>query len=101
MNVGNMRCMFPYGGMKSGQLRGNFSMRRRILVSLTILLAAATVFLRACSGGSQPGTVNLSLSDPPTCMAPQGPYLHVYVTIADVQIHQNANAPNNDPGWVD
>jgi Domain of unknown function (DUF4382) len=76
-------------------------MRRRILVSLTILLAAATVFLLACSGGSQPGTVNLSLSDPPTCMAPQGPYLHVYVTIADVQIHQNANAPNNDPGWVD
>src|SRR5678815_2963411 len=76
-------------------------MRRGILIRVTILLAAATVFLLACSGGSQPGTVNLSLSDPPTCMAPQGPYLHVYVSIANVQIHQNANAPNNDPGWVD
>ena len=65
----------------------------------TIILAA--IFLISCGGSStQPGTVNLSLSDPPTCKAPQGPFSHIYVTITDVQIHQSADASDNDAGWV-
>jgi uncharacterized protein DUF4382 len=84
-----------------GYSGGDYSMRRCILVSLTILLIAGMILLIGCSGSSQPGTVNVSLSDPPTCMAPQGPYLHIYVTVSDVQIHQSANASNHDPGWID
>lgn len=76
-------------------------MRRSILVGLAILAVTTTILLIACSGSSQPGTVNVNLSDPPTCMAPQGPYLHVYVTVSDVQIHQSATASNNDKGWID
>jgi Domain of unknown function (DUF4382) len=76
-------------------------MRARVLVSLTILLIPGIILLIGCSSGSQPGTVNVSLSDPPTCMAPHGPYLHLYVTVSDVQIHQNADASSNDSGWVD
>jgi len=46
-------------------------------------------------------TVNVSVSDPPTCAAPKGPYAHVYVTITDVLIHQSSGANANDSGWVD
>jgi len=76
-------------------------MRRFTLVGLAILAVTSIILLVACSSSSKPGTVNVSLSDPPTCMAPQGPYLHVYVTVSDVQIHQSATASNNDKGWID
>jgi hypothetical protein len=46
-------------------------------------------------------TVSTSLSDPPTCAAPAGPYTHVYVSVSDVQIHQSASAQATDSGWVD
>lgn len=45
--------------------------------------------------------VSVKLSDPATCMAPTGPFLHVYVTIADLRAHANANAGTNDAGWED
>ena len=45
--------------------------------------------------------VNLSISDPPTCSGPAGPFAHVYVTITDVKIHTSSTAEPNDPGWVD
>ena len=76
-------------------------MRPSIWFSFALLLIAGVLVLVGCSSSSQPGTVNVSLSDPPTCMAPQGPYLHLYVTVTDVQIHQSANASNSDAGWVD
>ena len=60
--------------------------------------------LVSCSGSSSSsptGTVNLSLSDPPTCSAPSGPYSHIFVTVTDVEIHTSANAGPNDSGWVD
>ena len=60
----------------------------------------------ACSGngsvgGSTMGKVSVSLSDPPTCASPKGPFDSVFVTIRDVQIHQSASAGPNDAGWVD
>jgi hypothetical protein len=69
---------------------------------LGILLASvvSTILLISCGSGSQPGTVNVSMSDPPTCAAPQGPYSHVYVTVTDVLIHQSADASANDSGWL-
>src|SRR5215468_10455018 len=46
-------------------------------------------------------TVDVSLSDPSTCTAPQGPYSHIYVTITDVKASTNANAGDNDSSFVD
>ncbi|ABF41312.1 conserved hypothetical protein [Candidatus Koribacter versatilis Ellin345] len=83
-------------------------MKPRILVGIMLSLAAACLaILIACGGSSSmnsnktTGTVNLSVSDPPTCAAPAGPYSNVWVTIKDVQIHQSASAGPSDAGWVD
>src|SRR5690348_16633090 len=86
-------------------------MRVRLALSLMALLAiGAMITLVACSGGtsngpsrggSSTGTVTTTVSDPSTCSAPQGPFSNVFVTIADVQIHQSATAAANDSGWQD
>lgn len=83
-------------------------MRRTVSVLLLILTSvAAAIFLMNCGGGgssnnmSQTATVNLTVSDPAPCGAPQGPFEHIFLTITDVKIHQSANAGPNDAGWVD
>lgn len=82
-------------------------MRRIHYLTLISFLVAAAVVLLSCGGGSSSSsssnmaTVSISISDPPTCAAPNGPYSHVYVTITDVQIHTSANAGDNDPNWLD
>lgn len=78
---------------------------RRILYISFLLAALATALLPAgCGNGTKSataGTVNVQISDPATCAAPQGQFSHVYVTITDVLIHQSAAAAANDAGWVD
>jgi Domain of unknown function (DUF4382) len=75
-----------------------------------LLLAVAAVFAIAgiivsCSGGSSNnmvsgmGTVNVSMSDPPSCMPPNGQFTHVYVTVRSVQAHTSATADDNSAGW--
>ena len=79
-------------------------MRRYACVVLPLLLLAAALFLVSCSSSSSSqklATVRVSLSDPTTCSAPQGPFSHIYVTVSDVVIHQNATASASDAGWVD
>ena len=76
-------------------------MRLRTCIGLLVAIIAVAIFLLSCSGGSKPGTVNTSISDPPTCAAPQGPYRHVYVTVSDVLIHKSASASASDAGWID
>jgi hypothetical protein len=80
-------------------------MRRFIPVLALLLFAALATFLLSCSSSSnnsmQMATVQVSLSDPATCSAPQGPFSHVYVTVTDVRIHQSASASDTDSGWVD
>jgi hypothetical protein len=84
-------------------------MRRFIPILPCLLSAALAMILLSCSGrGSstsnnsmQMAMVQVSLSDPATCSAPQGPFSHVYVTVTDVRIHQSASASDTDPGWVD
>ena len=84
-------------------------MRDRTAVSLLAVLAlAAIAILVACSSGSSSNntgggmaSVTTTISDPSTCTAPQGPYSNVYVTIADVKIHQSGSASPTDSGWVD
>ena len=83
--------------------------RLSTLVLILIFAVAMAAFLASCSGGNssssptstQPGRVNLSMSDPATCSGPQGPFSHVYVTVTDVQIHTNPSAGSNDSGWID
>ena len=75
---------------------------------LAVLLAAA-FFIAGCGkGASSSSTVTAStshstvvLSDPATCMAPSGPFAHVYVTITDVKASVNASAGDNDTSFVD
>lgn len=75
-----------------------------------LLLAAGAIFAIAgimvsCSGGSSNnmvsgmGTVNVSMSDPPSCMPPNGQFTHVYVTVRSVQAHISATADDNSAGW--
>ncbi len=78
-----------------------------IFLSLMLVaLAVAGAIVVGCGSGGSSSTsgmakVSVMLSDPATCMAPNGPYQHVYVTITDVKAHVSASAGANDAGWVD
>jgi len=74
------------------------------------LLAVVAIFgiagiIVSCSGGSSRtmvsgmGTVNVSISDPPSCMPPNGQFTHVYVTVRSVQAHISTTADDNSSGW--
>lgn len=78
-------------------------MHRVMCLFLLLFSVLVSLFLAGCGGSpsTQMATVNVSVSDPPTCAAPKGPYAHVYVTITDVLIHQSSGANANDSGWVD
>ena len=76
----------------------------------TLILAAAAIFAIAgiivsCSGGSTKsmssamGTVAVTLSDPPSCMPPNGQFTHVYITVRSVQAHISATATDSSAGW--
>jgi len=41
------------------------------------------------------GTVNVSLSDPPSCMPPVGNISNVWITVRSVQAHTSATATEN------
>ncbi len=80
----------------------------KLIVGIS-LLAAASLIMVACSDFTINGTiptpgaskVTVVVSDPATCQSPNGPYSHVYVTIADVRANQSDSAGLNDLGWVD
>jgi hypothetical protein len=69
----------------------------RLLTSATI--AAAVLAMAACGGGSAApeaaqGTLNLSLTDAPSCG-----YDHVNITIDRVRVNQSSTAADTDSGW--
>ena len=75
---------------------------------LVTTLSLAWLVILGCSSSSAPATTtgttanaSVMLSDPATCMAPDGPYSHVYVTVTDVKASVNAAAADNDPSFVD
>jgi Domain of unknown function (DUF4382) len=72
-----------------------------VLTSLAALVACSSGNGSTKNSASSMGSVTTTISDPSTCTAPQGPYSHVYITVADVKIHQSATASANDSGWVD
>ncbi len=79
-----------------------------ITTALTVMLTIGWFALAGCGSGvtttavtAGTATVNTTMSDPATCMAPNGPYEHVYVTITDVKASTNADASNGDSSFVD
>src|SRR6202030_1741689 len=75
-----------------------------------LLLAVVAIFgiagiLVSCSGGSSHnmvsgmGTVNVTISDPPSCMPPNGQFTHVYVTVRSVEAHISPTADAHSRGW--
>ena len=86
---------------------------RAILQALAIFASSAAIGLMVSCGGSgggngmggfsagSSGTVTTMVSDPATCLAPSGPFQHVFITVADVKASTNANAGDNDKSFVD
>lgn len=75
------------------------------LAALAVVSVAGIIV--SCGGGSSNmtsansgmGTVNVSISDPPSCMPPNGQFTHVYITVRSVQANINSNAGDGDSGW--
>jgi hypothetical protein len=88
--------------MKS-QLHRSISKKEAVLwCAFVALLFAAT----GCTGGSvatppTPGTgmVTVSISDPPSCMPPNGSFMHVFITVRSVQAHIDPRADDSSSGW--
>lgn len=87
-------------------------MRKALLALSALMASAAVIVLVSCGsggngmnagGGTGAGSATLStmISDPATCLAPSGPFQHVFITVADVKASTNANAGDNDPSFVD
>ena len=49
------------------------------------------------SGGT--GTINVSMTDPPSCAFPNGNFTHVFITIRSVQANISSTADDNSSGW--
>src|SRR5579859_3828733 len=87
----------------------NPQLRRSISKTEAVLWCALGVLLFAgigCTGGTSmssrtpaTGMVSVSLSDPPSCMPPNGTFTHVFVTIRSVQAHIDLTANDNSSGW--
>jgi hypothetical protein len=79
---------------------------KNVVVLLCALAMLAVIGISAGCGGNstQPptstmGTINVSLSDPPSCMPPNGNYAHVWITVTSVQAHADPNASASSSGW--
>jgi hypothetical protein len=77
------------------------------LCAIASLIAVALILV-TCSNTNTTGkiingmaTINVSLSDPPSCSPPAGSFKSVFITIRSVQAHTSATADNNSPGWVE
>jgi Domain of unknown function (DUF4382) len=78
---------------------------RPISFSLVSVLVVVPLMVTSCGGGNnvmqspQHGTINVSLSDPPSCMPPTGHFTHVFVTVRSVEAHTSATASDSSAGW--
>ncbi len=77
-------------------------------LALLAVLVAAALTLVTCGKTTITGqvnngmaTVNVSLSDPPSCMPPAGNFKSVFITVRSVQAHISATADDNSLGWVE
>ncbi len=70
-----------------------------IAVGLTLVTCGKTTITGQFNNGM--ATVNVSLSDPPSCLPPAGNFKSVFITIRSVQAHISATADDNSAGWVE
>ena len=68
------------------------------LVGLAAVLVSCGGYTSFTSTGGM-GTINVSITDPPSCAFPNGSFQHVYVAIRSVQAHTSATADDNSAGW--
>ena len=79
----------------------------KYLVPLFFLVVALAVTINCGGGGggggSSEGTgvVRTTITDPPICQAPAGPFEKVWVTITRVRAHISDDASPDGGGWVD
>jgi len=72
---------------------------------LFIALVCVGGLLISCTGKSTAtvtnglGTVNVSISDPPSCSGSTGTIAHVFITVRSVQAHTSASAAPDEAGW--
>ena len=72
---------------------------------LGLVIAVVAVILISCGGNSSQlqspnmGTVVTTISDPPSCMPPNGNFTHVFITVRSVQAHTSATADASSAGW--
>jgi hypothetical protein len=73
---------------------------------LIVSLASAIALMVTCSGTTTPmqtnnamGTINVSMSDPPSCAGSSGTFAHVFITVQSVMAHTSATADANSTGW--
>jgi hypothetical protein len=70
-----------------------------LAAALTLVTCGKTTVTGQFNNGT--GTVNVSISDPPSCSPPSGNFKSVFITIRSVQAHTSASADDNSPGWVE
>src|SRR6202008_3955306 len=70
-----------------------------VAVVLTLVTCGKTTITGQLNNGM--ATVNVSVSDPPSCSPPAGIFKSVFVPIRSVQAHISATADDNSPGWVE
>jgi uncharacterized protein DUF4382 len=85
--------------------RWTHSQRLILFLFIAVLPVVLATVLISCGGSSYGtqssgmGTINVSMTDPPTCQVPNGNFQHVFVTIRSVQANINATADDNGSGW--
>ena len=67
------------------------------LATLLESCGSSTSLLPAVGAGS----INVSMTDPPSCKYPNGDFTNVYVTVRSVQANMSATAGDNSGGWVE
>ncbi len=70
-----------------------------VAVALTLVTCGKTTTMSPVNNGM--ATVNVSISDPPSCSPPAGNFKSVFLTIRSVQANISATADDNSPGWVE
>jgi hypothetical protein len=87
--------------------RSNRQVPSYVPLGVLVALFAAALTLVTCSNTTTMqvnngfATVNVSISDPPSCSPPAGSFKSVFITIRSVQAHISATAGDNSPGWVE
>ena len=79
--------------------------RHPVSLFLGFVVVAVTLIVISCGGGMSMklgptmATVKVSISDPPSCMPPHGPFNHVFITVTSVKVNASSSASDTSDGW--